>query len=201
MIFKMKHDISWDSLTSLQQIGLLHQQGLSIKHISNAENAINEIGFENLSIYMPNFRVKGDPSLFKHGSCLDKIISMHYFDIRLQALILKQLHDLSDETVVEQWKQNPYFQAFCGMTEFQLSIPCHSTELVKFRNRIGKDGFEKIFQMSVQLHGCYAQEKVVNIDTTVQEKNITYPTDAKLAINIINRLNKLAKKQGIKQRS
>jgi IS5 family transposase len=36
----------------------------------------------------------------------------------------------------------------------------------------------------------------VLIDTTVQEKNITYPTDAKLAIKIINRLNKLAKRHG-----
>jgi IS5 family transposase len=54
--------------------------------------------------------------------------------------------------------------------------------------------------MSVQLHGKAALEKTVNIDTTVQEKNITYPTDAKLAIKIINRLNKLARKHGIQQR-
>ena len=49
------------------------------------------------------------------------------------------------------------------------------------------------------LHGKTALETTVNIDTTVQEKNITYPTDAKLAIKIINRLNKLAKAYGIQQ--
>jgi IS5 family transposase len=49
------------------------------------------------------------------------------------------------------------------------------------------------------LHGKQAQESSVLIDTTASEKNITYPTDAKLAIKIINRLNKLAKRHGIKQ--
>lgn len=54
--------------------------------------------------------------------------------------------------------------------------------------------------MSVQLHGKAIEDKTVNIDTTVQEKFITYPTDGKLAIKIINRLNKLAKHHGIQQR-
>jgi len=33
------------------------------------------------------------------------------------------------------------------------ALPCDSTELVKFRQRIGKGGVEKIFAMSIALHG------------------------------------------------
>ena len=77
-------------------------------------------------------------------------------------LLLKQLGNLSDEAVIVQWKRNPYYQAFCGMREFRRELPCHSTELVHFRKRIGKDGFEKIFQMSVILHGELALEDAVN---------------------------------------
>lgn len=115
-------------------------------------------------------------------------------------LMLKQLYNLSDESVVEQWRMNPYYQVFCGETQFQTQPPCHATELVKFRQRIGVAGVKKIFSLSVELHGKAAQEPIVLVDTTVQEKAITYPTDSKLLIKIINRLNKLAKAHGIKQR-
>jgi len=115
-------------------------------------------------------------------------------------LLLKQLKNLSDEDIVIQWKQNPYYQYFCGFDELQIVEPCHATELVKFRQRIGKDGVEQIFSMSVGLHGKEAEEKQVIIDTTVQENNITYPTDGKLAIKIINHLHKIAKKEDVQLR-
>ena len=76
-------------------------------------------------------------------------------------LILKQLEDLSDEKVVLQWKRNPYYQYFCGMREYQPSLPCDPTDLVYFRRRIGKEEAEKIFAMSVGLHGKEAEEKQV----------------------------------------
>ena len=115
-------------------------------------------------------------------------------------LLLKQLENLSDEKVVSQWKRNPYYQYFCGMREYQPAFPCHPTELVKFRQRIGKEGVEAIFAMSVSLHGKAAEEKEVIVDTTVQEKNVTYPTDGKLAIKMIHHLHKIAKEEGIQLR-
>ena len=60
-------------------------------------------------------------------------------------LILKQMYNLSDESLVAQWAMNPYYQVFCGEARFQNTVPCHSTELVKFRQRLGKTGVETIF--------------------------------------------------------
>lgn len=115
-------------------------------------------------------------------------------------LVLKQLENLSDENVVLAFKRNPYYQYFCGHPSYIANVPCNATELVHFSKRIGMQGINTIFSMSVALHGKQANETTVLIDTTVQEKNITYPTNAKLAIKIINRLNKLAKAYDIKQR-
>ncbi len=120
--------------------------------------------------------------------------------LMVSLMILKQLHNLSDESVVDRWVENPYFQYFSGETHFQWSLPCDPSDLVHFRHRVGKEGIEKIFRLSVQLQGKDAQQKSVSIDTTVQEKNITFPTDLKLAVRIIAKCLKMAEKGNISLR-
>jgi IS5 family transposase len=115
-------------------------------------------------------------------------------------LLLKQLENLSDERVVEAWVANPYFQAFCGETRFQWQFPCNPSDFVYFRKRIGEDGARLIFEVSVALHGEAAKEAEVTVDTTVQEKNITFPTDTKLLTKIIKRCRKIAADEGIRLR-
>lgn len=116
-------------------------------------------------------------------------------------LMLKQLENLSDEVVVERWCENPYYQFFCGMATFQWELPCHPTDLVYFRKRIGKGGAEKLFCYSLHIHPEKAREvEQVVFDTTVQEKNITYPTDVKLAVKVIKKCRSMARKEGVELR-
>lgn len=112
--------------------------------------------------------------------------------------ILKHLENLSDEVLIQRWVRDPYQQSFCGETDFQWEPPCDPSEMTYFRNRIGAGGFEKILSASIALHGESAIEEEMCVDTTVQEKNITFPTDAKQYRKIHGYLLKLARAEGIK---
>lgn len=140
----------------------------------------------------------------------EKELSKHYSQymgrpakpIRLMSglLILKHIRNLSDESVVEQFQENAYYQYFCGEKIFKTQQPCDASELVHFRNRIGKEGMELIFIESVRINGKDGKEKQVCVDTTVQEKNITFPTDDKLYKKIINKCVSIAEKENIELR-
>lgn len=112
-------------------------------------------------------------------------------------LLLKQMHNLGDETVVEQWLQNPYFQYFTGERDFQWKAPCDPSDFVHFRKRIGKKGSEAIFKSSLETRKDEIKGNDVIFDTTAQEKNITYPTDAKLLRRVVEQCQKIAKDEEI----
>jgi IS5 family transposase len=108
--------------------------------------------------------------------------------LMVSLLIIKSLRNLSDENLIEQWAENIYYQYVGGEQHFQASAPCVPTELVAFRQRIGEPGVELILQESIRINNPPKDNNdgdIVSIDTTVQEKNITYPTDDKLYKKII----------------
>ena len=120
--------------------------------------------------------------------------------LMVSLLMLKHIRNLSDESVVEQWAENAYYQYFSGEQVFMAKAPCEASELVHFRNRIGAEGVELILQESIRINGKGGKEDKASIDTTVQEKNITYPTDSKLQRKIIKKCIGIADKAGIELR-
>lgn len=115
-------------------------------------------------------------------------------------LLLKHIKNLGDESLPKEWVCNPYMQYFCGEVFFQHTFPFDPSDFVHFRKRIGEEGVNAIFQYSVRLHGKEAEESLVVSDTTVQENNTTFPTDAKLYKKVIEGCNRIAQKENVTQR-
>ena len=115
---------------------------------------------------------------------------------------LKAMYNESDESVVQKWVENPYWQYFCGEVNFQHKLPIDPTTLNKWRKKIKTEGFEDIFKSVIETAintgtiKCEHFEKV-NVDTTVQEKAVTFPTDAKLYHKMREKLVKESKVLGI----
>jgi IS5 family transposase len=128
----------------------------------------------------------------------DKGRPAHSTRLMTSLLLLKSIYNLSDEKLVEEhWEMNVYFQYFSGVQHQQWGQPCAASDLVHFRQRIGEEGVEKILKHSVDKHGKDGRDPHVSIDSTAQEKNITYPTDAKLHKKIIDKCVKKAKREGV----
>jgi transposase, IS5 family len=134
---------------------------------------------------------------FKELYCLDNGRPAKPIRLMVSLLILKHIRNLSDESVVEQWAENAYYQYFSGERCFAARVPCEATELVHFRKRIGEKGMELILKESIRINGKDADENQGTIDTTVQEKNITFPTDNKLHRKIIRKCVAIAEKEDI----
>ena len=115
-------------------------------------------------------------------------------------LILKHVRNVSDESIVEQWQENIYYQYFCGEQTIQNTVPCTPTEMIEFRRRIGEEGVELILKESIRVNDDHDDIERSFIDSTVQEKNITFPTDAKLTRKVIDRCLKINAKLGLPMR-
>ena len=117
-------------------------------------------------------------------------------------LILKHMHNLSDEVLCARWVENPYYQYFCGEESFRHGLVFERSSLTRWRQRLGEEQLAGLIQESLSVAhriGALATkdlERVV-VDTTVQPKNVTFPTDTKLTHTAIVMLGRMARKHGV----
>jgi transposase, IS5 family len=119
--------------------------------------------------------------------------------------ILKHTYDLSDEVLCERWAENPYYQFFCGEEFFQHRLVFDRSSLTRWRNRMGEERLQALLRESLSVATRTKAIKPsefsrVIVDTTVQPKNVMFPTDAKLLNRAREKLVKLAKRRGVKLR-
>jgi IS5 family transposase len=116
--------------------------------------------------------------------------------------ILKHTYDLSDEVLCERWMENPYYQFFCGEEFFRHRLVFDRSSLTRWRGRMGEERLQALLQESLSVA---ARTKAIKpselsrviVDTTVQPKNVTFPTDAKLLNRAREKLVRLAQLTGI----
>jgi IS5 family transposase len=116
--------------------------------------------------------------------------------------ILKHTYDLSDEVLCERWVENPYYQYFCGEEFFQHRLVFDRSSLTRWRNRMGEERLQALLQESLSVATRTEAIKPselsrVIVDTTVQPKNVTFPTDAKLLNRAREKLVRLAKRHAV----
>jgi transposase, IS5 family len=116
--------------------------------------------------------------------------------------ILKHTHDLSDEDLCARWIENPYFQLFCGEEFFRHPLPFGRSSLTRWRQRTGEEKLVALIQESLNAAtrtgaGKPSDFSDVIVDTTVQQKAVAFPTDAKLMHRAREVVARLATKHGV----
>ena len=127
------------------------------------------------------------------GVAIRLMVGLHY---------LKHAFNLSDEVVVTQWVENPYWQHLCGEQYFQHMPPIDPSQMTRFRARIGEAGCEFMLGLTIKAGLATktlaaASLAIINVDTTVQDKAIAFPTNARLYFKARDSLVRAARKAGI----
>jgi len=137
-----------------------------------------------------------DESIGRPGKEVRLMVGLHY---------LKYTKDASDDTIVSQFLENPYYQYFCGNEYFEHHLPLDPSSMSNFRKRLSDRDLEGLLEETIK---SGLKLKIISkksfrdiiVDTTVQEKNVTFPTDSKLYYRMLCKLVAYAKNLGIELR-
>jgi IS5 family transposase len=181
----------------------------TLNYIKRDKNMYNDIINNNRSLLGGHLldRLNPEHSLVRLSRAIDwqsltREISQHFnpgigrpsVNLRLICglIMLQNIYDLSDSDVIQAWTENIYYQHFTGLSHFTTDFPCDPSTLSNFRKRIGLEGSECLFKHSVLIHDDAVFEPKTIIDSTVQKKYTTYPTDSKLISAVISQCWKYA---------
>lgn len=145
------------------------------------------------SIFENEFGATYDQKMGRPAIPIRVMVALHY---------LKYTFNLSDEQTVETFVENGYHQYFCGFEFFQHKAPTDPSNMTRFRKRIGDKGIEKM--LSSLIHAALQMGALkesdlqrINVDTTVMEKAVSFPTDARLYFKMRAKLVSLAKERDV----
>jgi len=116
--------------------------------------------------------------------------------------ILKHTYDLSDESAVRALGREPLLPILLPARSSSSTGWCFDrSSLTRWRNRMGEERLPGLLQESLSVATRTMAIKPselsrVIIDTTVQPKNVTFPTDAKLLNRVREKLVRLAQCHG-----
>ena len=166
---------------------------VELERLLNPEHALIKLGAQiNWAAFEEQLGKTYHDTIGAPGVNTRLMVALHY---------LKYQHDLSDEKVIAQWVENPYWQHFSGEQFFQREAPVDATSMTRWRTRLGEAGAELMLRQTIDTGIKIkaikpSQLKRVNIDTTVQTKAIRFPTDARLLNRARERLVKVARDHG-----
>ena len=116
--------------------------------------------------------------------------------------MLKNSFNCSDEDLVQRFADSVTWQYFAGYEYFDSRLPCDATQVGRFRTALGEAGLEEILSATIKAAldiGAVKKsefERLI-VDTTVQEKAISHPTDSRLLDIARRKVVQAAKRAGI----
>lgn len=114
----------------------------------------------------------------------------------LGILILQARTKKTDRDIVAEIQDNAVYQAFCGSTVIKNWKCPHPTKVEEFRSRLSPETKMKINEIivGVAVQEGFADSSELDVDSTVQEANISYPTDAGMLLKLARKCAKVASK-------
>lgn len=116
-----------------------------------------------------------------------------YLRIHLGILVLQVLLKETDRAIESRIKQTPLYQLFCGYGVVPNWFCPDHTKIEEFRNRLSPEAHKKLgdYVLQVAVNQGFGNPSWMDVDSTVQEANMAYPSDASLLKKLALKVNKV----------